>query len=57
MAIVGNDAGYDMAPETTPALIAAAVATLPIKLPPGPVQPTWESLKSHYTVPAWAVTA
>ena len=57
MAIVGNDAGYDMAPETTPGVIAAAVASLPIKLPPGPVAPTWDSLRAHYTVPPWFVGA
>lgn len=57
MAIVGNDAGYDMAPETTPAVIAAAVASLPHKLPPGPVAPTWDSLRAHYRVPSWFVGA
>ncbi len=56
-AIGGNDAGYDMAPETTPAVINAAVASLPLKLPPGPVTPTWDSLRAHYQVPAWFVGA
>ena len=56
-AIVGNDAGYDMAPETTPAVINAVVASLPLKLPPGPVTPTWDSLRDHYQVPAWFVGA
>lgn len=57
MAIVGNDAGYDMAPETNPAVVAAAVATLPIAMPAGPFAPTWESLRQNYAVPPWFVGA
>lgn len=54
MADGGNaPTGYDMAPETTLAVVQAAVAALPSKLPPGPFQPTWESLAAHYRVPAW----
>jgi alpha-L-fucosidase len=54
MADGGNaPTGYDMAPETTLAVVQAAVAALPPKLPPGPFQPTWESLAAHYRVPAW----
>jgi alpha-L-fucosidase len=45
--------GYDMAPETTLAAVNAAIAALPTKLPPGPFQPTWQSLAAHYRVPAW----
>lgn len=40
MAIVGNDAGYDMAPETTPAVVNAAVASLPFQIPTGPFAPS-----------------
>lgn len=57
MAIVGNDAGYDMAPETNPSVVQAAVDTLPIKLPAGPFKPTWESIAEHYAVPSWFVGA
>ncbi len=57
MAIVGNDAGYDMAPETTPEVVNAAVASLPITIPAGPFRPTWESLRQNYAVPAWFVGA
>ncbi len=56
-AIVGNDAGYDMAPETTPAVVHATVASLPARLPPGPVAPTWDSLRAHYRVPSWFIGA
>lgn len=57
LAIVGNDAGYDMAPETNLAVVTAAVKSLPGTLPAGPFQPTWESLAQHYTVPSWFVGA
>lgn len=54
MAAGGNSAtGYDMAPETRLEIVQAAVAQIPTKLPPGPVQPTWESLKANYKVPDW----
>jgi alpha-L-fucosidase len=53
MADGGNSEGYDMAPETTLAVVNAAVAMIPTKLPPGPFQPTWKSLQENYRVPAW----
>jgi len=53
MAAGGNSAGYDMAPETRLEVVQAAVAQIPTKLPPGPYQPTWESLKQNYKVPDW----
>ncbi len=53
----GNSMGYDMAPETTISVVDAAVAKLPVKMAPGPVQPTWESLKQNYRVPEWFVGA
>lgn len=34
------------------ALIAAAVAKLPPN-PPGPVQPTWESIRANFKDPEW----
>src|SRR4051812_4160284 len=49
----GNETkGYDMAPETRPEIVQAAVAAIPDTLPAGPVQPTWESLQANYHVPA-----
>ena len=49
--------GYDMAPETRLAVVQAAVDAIKTPLPPGPFQPTWESLKAHYQVPEWFVGA
>ncbi len=49
----GNSQGFDMAPETRLEVVEAAVARIPTKLPPGPFQPTWESLKKNYQVPQW----
>jgi len=49
----GNAKDYDMAPETRLAVVEAAVAALPAGLPPGPCEPTWESLKRNYRVPVW----
>jgi alpha-L-fucosidase len=49
--------GYDMAPETRLEVVEAAVADIPSKIPAGPFQPTWESLKANYRVPAWFVEA
>ena len=57
MADGGNSGGYDMAPETRLEVVEAAVAQIPTKLPPGPFQPTWESLKENYQVPQWFVGA
>jgi alpha-L-fucosidase len=53
----GNSEGYDMAPETTLAVVEAANAMIPTKIPPGPFQPTWESLKENYKVPQWFIGA
>lgn len=49
----GNTAGFDMAPETTPRVVAAAVRAITNKGPDGPVKPTWVSLKANYQVPGW----
>lgn len=58
MAEGGNASrGYDMAPETRPEVVQAAVAAIPIPLPAGPVRPTWESIKAHYRVPPWFAQA
>jgi alpha-L-fucosidase len=54
LAAGGNSpTGYDMAPETRLEVVEAAVAQIPTKLPAGPVQPTWDSLKQNYKVPDW----
>ena len=53
----GNSQGFDMAPETRLEVVEAAVTQIPTKLPPGPFQPTWESLKENYRVPQWFVGA
>jgi alpha-L-fucosidase len=57
MADGGNASDYDMAPETTLEVVNAAVAQIPTKLPPGPFQPTWNSLKANYEVPKWFIGA
>jgi len=58
MADGGNaPTGYDMAPETTLNVVEAANAMIPTKNPPGPFQPTWESLKENYQVPQWFIGA
>jgi alpha-L-fucosidase len=49
----GNAAGYDMAPETRPEVVAAALAAIPEKIPAGPFTNTWDSLQAHYKVPSW----
>ena len=54
----GNaETGYDMAPETRLEVVQAAVAAIPSKIPAGPFQPTWESLRQNYQVPAWFIGA
>ena len=57
MAEGGNASDYDMAPETTLEVVNAAVAQIQTKLPPGPFQPTWHSLKENYQVPQWFIGA
>jgi alpha-L-fucosidase len=49
----GNAQGFDMAPETNLAVVQAAVAAIPEKIPDGPFQPTWDSLKANYHSPKW----
>lgn len=57
MAEGGNSQGYDMAPETTLQVVEAANAMIPTPNPPGPFQPTWDSLKANYQVPKWFIGA
>lgn len=53
----GNNTGFDMAPETTPKVVAAAVAHIKNKMPKGPFKPTWISLTDNYHVPEWFIGA
>ena len=48
-----NAEGFDLGPETTAGTVGAAAAAIPTHLPPGPFQPSWSSLQTHYTTPAW----
>jgi alpha-L-fucosidase len=57
MAAGGNADNYDMAPETRLEVVQAAVAMIPSGIPPGPVEPNWDSLKANYHVPQWFVDA
>jgi alpha-L-fucosidase len=57
MADGGNAKDFDMAPETRLEVVEAAVAMIPTKLPPGPFQPTWDSLKENYRAPQWFAEA
>ena len=57
MAAGGNANGFDMAPETTLAVVNAAVEKIPTAIPPGPFAPTWDSLKENYQVPQWFISA
>ncbi len=49
----GNNSGFDMAPETSEGVVDEAVKQIPTPMAPGPVKPTWESLKENYRVPSW----
>jgi alpha-L-fucosidase len=53
MAVGGNAKDFDMAPETTLKVVETANAMIATQNPPGPFQPTWESLKSNYQVLQW----
>lgn len=49
----GNSLGFDMAPETSQRVVEDAVKQIPTPMAPGPVKPTWDSLKENYKVPSW----
>ena len=49
----GNSLGFDMAPETSERVVVKAVKDIPTPMAPGPVQPTWDSLRDNYAVPDW----
>ena len=42
-------------PQVTPEIVAAAAAKTPVA--PGPVQPTWDSIRANYSVPQWFIDA
>ena len=44
----GNSLGFDMAPETSQRVVDKAVNQIPTPMAPGPVKPTWASLKENY---------
>ncbi len=53
---VTNTGPYDygvMGPPATPAIVAAADQAVAKRMPPGPFQPTWESLEKNYRTPSW----
>ena len=56
LALLPRLAPAQSGPQVTPEIVAAAVAA---KTPvaPGPVQPTWDSVRDHYTVPQWFIDA
>jgi alpha-L-fucosidase len=49
----GNSLGFDMAPETSQRVVEEAVKQIPTPMAPGPVKPSWKSLKENYKVPGW----
>jgi alpha-L-fucosidase len=49
----GNSLGFDIAPETSQSVVEDAVKAIPTPMAPGPVKPTWASLKENYKVPSW----
>lgn len=55
-AMVSGVARAQSGPQVTPEIVAAAAAA---KTPvaPGPVQPTWESIRANYSVPQWFIDA
>lgn len=53
----GNDSGFDMAPETSQSVVQAAVKQISTPMAPGPVEPTWDSLRRSYKVPSWFIGA
>jgi alpha-L-fucosidase len=54
--MLASVASAQSGPPVTPEIVAAAAAA---KTPvaPGPVQPTWDSIRANYTVPQWYVDA
>lgn len=53
----GNTMGFDMAPETSIAVVNGAIEQIPVAMAPGPIKPAWDSLKQNYKVPGWFIGA
>jgi len=56
LALLPRLAAAQSGPPVTPEIVAAAAAA---KTPvaPGPVQPTWDSIRANYSVPQWFIDA
>jgi alpha-L-fucosidase len=56
VALTAQLAQAQSGPQATPEIVAAAAAA---KTPvaPGPYEPTWDSIREHYTVPQWFIDA
>ena len=56
LAMLPRLAAAQSGPPVTPEIVAAAAAA---KTPvaPGPVQPTWDSIRANYSVPQWFIDA
>ncbi len=56
LAMLPRFAGAQSGPPVTPEIVvAAAAAKTPVA--PGPVQPTWDSIRANYAVPQWFIDA
>jgi alpha-L-fucosidase len=51
-AVVSRTASAQSGPDTTPEVVSRAAAAC-AGIPPGPVAPTWDSLRTNYHVPEW----
>jgi alpha-L-fucosidase len=45
--------GFGMGLPTTPEVVTAANAAVGKPVPPGPFEPTWDSIRKNYKVPSW----
>jgi hypothetical protein len=50
---VASNKDFGMGPSATPEMVAIANAAVTKKMPAGPFEPTWESVKANYHDPAW----
>src|SRR5208283_1626341 len=54
LATLPRFAGAQSGPPLTPEIVAPAAKT---PVAPGPVQPTWDSIRANYSVPQWFIDA
>jgi alpha-L-fucosidase len=54
--LLTQTAAAQSGPQVTPEIVAAAAAAK-TPIAPGPVQPTWESIRENYHVPQWFIDA